>query len=163
MTRPGVKIKNTYVCPKCEEGVTADEKPTHCPACRAKFPAPGYAGFEDPVTITEQQERIKDEAAHMAFVVDLPVDIANNIMNDALNIIQTIPVKKVKVSDIRTMMRMAIQIGEVARKYEEFLLAGGTHTPDLFIKVGEDDESTTNRDGAQASAPLPTPLFPPVE
>jgi hypothetical protein len=99
----------------------------------------------------------------MAFVVDLPVDIANNIMNDALHIVQTIPAKKVRVSDIRTLMRMAIQIGDIARKYEEFLLAGGTHTPDLFIKVGEDDESTTNGNGAKTSAPLPTPLFPPLE
>jgi hypothetical protein len=117
-----------------------------------------------PTTITEQTAVINDRVAHIAFVLSMPIDIANDVMNDALNIIETIPGKKVKASDIRTLMGMAIKIGEIAKKYEEFLQAGGTHTPELFIKTsGDQNESQKTGDGTQASTTVPTPLFAPVE
>ena len=117
-----------------------------------------------PTTITEQTASVNDREAHIAFVLSVPIDIANDMMNDALNIIETIPGKKVKASDIRSLMGMAIRIGKIATKYQEFLEVGGTHTPELFIKTtGDQNESQTTGDGTKTSAAVPTPLFTPVE
>jgi hypothetical protein len=158
------KIKHIYTCPRCEESLTADEKPKQCPACQYHFPLVDDGGFTIPNTITEQSERILDSYAHRRFVLQLPIAVANNIMNDALNVIETIPGKKVRVSDIRNLMGMAIRIGEIAKKYEEFLLAGGTHAPELFLSSSGDPnhESATTRPREKATAPKPSPLFLPV-
>ena len=156
-------IKNTYICPRCEEGISAVEKPEVCPNCHFKLAMPGSGGFAVPTTIAEQQERIGDKKAHTEFILSLHIDTANNIMNDALNIIQTIPSKKVRTSDIRNLMGMAIQIGDIARKYEEFLKVGGAHTPELLIISGDDNEQSANGNGEKTTSSIPTPLFSSVD
>lgn len=157
------KIKMIYTCPKCEESTTAEDKPEKCGACGCKFPAVGAGGFVEPWTIEEQSVRIPDQKAKARFLLNLPIESASNIMNDALNIIQTIPGKKVKISDIRIIMGMAIQIGEIAKAYEKFLVAGGTHTADIFLQTGDTNELSATRNGEKTSAPKPTPLFAPME
>jgi hypothetical protein len=158
------KIKNVYTCPRCEEGITSDEKPEKCPGCGAKFPALGTSGFAEPVTISEQRQRLGDEVAHRRFVLSLKMEVANDIMNDALNIIQTIPVKKVPVADIRDLVGMAIRIGEIATKYHEFLAAGGTHTPELFIKKsGDTNGNAKTVHGGPPPTREPQPLFVPLD
>ena len=156
-------IKNTYVCPRCEEGITAATKPDFCPGCGFKL-SMNNTVFTVPVTIAEQQERISDKILHAKFILNLPIDTATNILNDALHIVQTIPGKKVLASDIRNLMGMAIQIGEIAKQYESFLAAGGTHTPGLFITTGEKtNELQKTRDGTKATAPVPTPMLTPLD
>lgn len=159
------KIKLVYTCPRCEEGITAVSKPEICPGCGAKFPATGSGGFMTPITITEQEARISDDIARTKFVLSLPLDTANNILNDALTIMQTLPGKKVKKSDIRIIMGIANRIGEIAKAYEQFLIAGGAHTPELFIKENGEhtNESTKTRAGEDSAAPKPTPLFTSLE
>jgi len=153
------RIKLTYVCPKCEEGITAETKPEICPGCGAKFPSMVDGGFVEPFTLAEQNLRINDERAFNRFVLNLPVETATNIMNDALNIIQSISGKKARKSDIRIMMGMAIQIGEIAKAYEQFFIAGGAHTPELFMKRGDTDDIQKNGNGEKSTTPKPTPLF----
>lgn len=159
------KIKHVYTCPRCEESITADGKPKQCPGCNYYFPLIADGGFTIPNTITEQAERVPDSFAHRNFVLKLPISVANNIMNDALNVIETIPGKKVKVSDIRNLMGMAIRIGEIAKKYEDFLLAGGVHTPELFLTPSSGDpnnEPSKTRARETTSATQPTPMLLPV-
>ena len=157
-------IKQIYTCPKCEESITSPNKPNHCPGCGYKFSLEGLVDFFLPTTVTEQAERIGDDKEHKQFLLEMPISSACNIMQDALNIIEIIPGKKVKVTDIRTIMGMAIKIGEVAKKYEDFLAAGGTHVPGLFITSGEsENEQQATTHGNAATARVPTPLFLPVE
>jgi hypothetical protein len=157
-----VSIKNTYICPRCEEGITGSNKPDFCPSCGFKLSLNSNQ-FTAPLTIAEQQERINNKVEHARFILELPIDTAASILNDALHIVQTIPGKKVRASDIRSLMGMAIQIGEVAKQYEEFLAAGGTHTPGLFITTGENEhEQQKTRDGEKAASPVPSPLFSPM-
>lgn len=161
-----VKIKPAFICPRCDEGITATSKPEHCPSCGLKF-SDVSNGFVTPITIAEQQERINDKDKHAKFILALPVDTATNILNDALHIIQTIPGKKVRASDIRDLMGMAIQIGDVAKKYEDFLAAGGVHTPGLFIKTktttGDGNELQKTTNGGTTPASVATPMLAPVE
>jgi hypothetical protein len=65
------------------------------------------------------------------------------MMNDSLNIIETIPAKNVRASDIRYLVMMAIRIGEIASKYHEYLEVGGKHVPSLYIKDGGASDAST--------------------
>lgn len=156
------KIKNIVTCPRCEESLVAEHiKPEYCPACGWKF-SKEISSFEIPETITAQLNRLQDKKKHVQFVLDLPVQVASNILNDALHILQTISGKKVPASDIRDIVGMAIRIGDVAKKYEEYLAAGGSHTPGLLLTTEEQHELQKNRDGGKNAAPVPTPLLAPV-
>jgi hypothetical protein len=159
-----MNIKQTYVCPRCEEGILASEKPKTCAGCGYKFSADYLDQFGEPETITEQAERINNNKLHTEFILSLPIESANNIVQDALDIIKTIPGKKVKVADIRTIMGLAIQIGDIAKQYESFLAAGGTHTPELLMTTGESKNESQKTTGGDAStARIPTPLFASME
>jgi hypothetical protein len=159
-----MNIKQTYVCPRCEEGITASEKPKTCSSCGYKFAADSIDQFGEPETISEQAERINNKKLHAEFVLSLPIESANNIVQDALDIVRTIPGKKVKVADIRTLMGLAIQIGEIAKQYESFLTSGGSHTPELLMTTGEStNELQKTTGGGEAATRVPTPLFSPME
>jgi hypothetical protein len=153
-------IKQTYVCPRCEEGITASQKPKTCAGCGYKFSTDNLDQFGEPETISEQAERINNKKLHAEFILSLPIESANNIVQDALDIIKTLPGKKVKVTDIRTIMGLAIKIGEIAKQYESFLVAGGTHTPELLMTTGDTkDESQKTANGDATATRIPTPLF----
>ena len=147
-----VKIKMIYTCPRCNESTTAEEKPEICGACGSKFPALGSGGYVEPLTIEEQYQRNLNVDAKLKFILSLPIESCNNIMNDALNILQSIPGKKVDVSGIRILMGLAIQIGEIAKAYEIFLASGGAHVPGLLIKSGDKNVISKNGDGETSPA-----------
>lgn len=145
-------IKAIYECPHCHAPLTATKRPDKCPACGYDF-GEAINEYKYPVTLHEQYERMQSRVAHHDAVIAMPVEKANHIMNDALNIIQTIPVKNVRASDIRSLIVMAIQIGQIATKYHEYLEAGGRHVPSLFFKEGDTSElpKTTAGEGAARS------------
>lgn len=133
-------IRTLYECPHCENQLLDSKRPEKCPACGYSFGEPGDE-FKYPVTLSEQLERIKNTKAHYRSILNMPIDKANNIVNDALNILETIPAKKVPTSDISYLIGMAIKIGDIAEKYHEYLAAGGKHVPSLFVKEeGDKDE-----------------------
>lgn len=134
-------IKTLYECPHCKETLTASRRPEKCPnpKCGYDF-GEALNEYKYPVTLGEQLERMLTKQVHHDAVIAMPIEKANFMMNDALNIIQTIPAKNVKASDIRHLVMMAIQIGEIATKYHEYLEAGGRHVPSLFIKEGDTNE-----------------------
>lgn len=126
-------IKSIYQCPRCEESMTVDTgRPKNCPGCGYEFSA-AVLGYKYPLTMHEQHEKLQKDAEHRQALLDMPIDKANSIMNDSLNIMQVLPGKIVTKSDIRELMGMAIKIGEIAKAYEAFLIAGGQHVPALFL------------------------------
>lgn len=126
-------IKSLYQCPRCEEGMTVDKgRPKNCPGCGYEF-SDAVLGYKYPLTMHEQHEKLRKDAEHRQALLDMPIEKANSIMNDSLNIMQILPGKIVTKEDIRHLMGMAIQIGEIAKAYETFLIAGGQHVPALFL------------------------------
>lgn len=150
-------ISMTYTCPRCEEGITAAKRPENCPGCGYTFAARRNY-LRAPHTLTEQREGLGDDSAHLRFLLDLPIEKANSMLNDALDIVRTIPAKKVSASDIRILMGMAKSIGEIALKYEEFLAAGGVHTPGLLLSKGAQNEPQKTTDGGKPRRGLTEPM-----
>lgn len=146
------KIKMIFTCPQCEESMTAFEKPEICGGCGAKFPAIGSGGYVEPITIEEQYQRLQDDSGKLKFILNLPIESCNNIMNDALNIMQTVSGKKIDVSGIRILMGLAIKIGEIAKAYETYLSTGGAHTPGLLMTTGAKNEPTKTGNGEEVAA-----------
>lgn len=75
------------------------------------------------------------------------------MVNDALNIIETLPAKKVPASDIRYLVEMAMKIGQIATKYDEYIRAGGKHVPSLFINEG-DTKNESESEPARRAPPI---------
>lgn len=134
-------IKQIYECPHCHETLTASRRPDKCPnpKCGYDF-GEAINEYKYPVTLREQFERMQSRHAHLDAVIAMPVEKALFMMNDALNIIETIPAKNVPASDIRNLVALAMRIGNIATKYNEYVEAGGRHVPALFIKEGDTNE-----------------------
>lgn len=141
-------IRHIYECPHCEAPITSQKRPDKCPECGYSF---GEAGldYKAPMTLSEQHERLSNDLAHYAAILDLSMEKANSIMNDALNIIETLSAKKVKTSDIRYLVQMGKKIGEIATKYDEFIVAGGKHGPSLFLIEGDTSDTKKTADGEE--------------
>jgi hypothetical protein len=141
-------IKSIYECPHCHAPLTASRRPDKCPACGYDF-GEAINEYKYPVTLHEQYERLQTKIAHCDAVLNMPIEKANHIMNDALNIIETIAAKNVRASDISYLIGMATQIGQIATKYHEFLQEGGRHVPSLYFKEGDarEPEETAVREG----------------
>jgi hypothetical protein len=146
------RILNTYECPHCSEPLISSKRPDKCPnpKCGYDF-GEAINEYKYPVTLREQLERMLTKAAHHDAVIGMPIVKANFMMNDALNIIETIAAKNVKTSDIRNLITMAIRIGDIATKYHEYLEAGGKHVPSLFIKEGDTGDVQKTTDGKGSS------------
>lgn len=144
-----IEIKTLYECPHCSSSLLSDKRPEICPSCKYEFGTGTTARYRYPITLSEQHEALKNVLQFNSIIVDMPVEKANFIVNDALNIIKTLPAKNVRVSDIRSLVTMAIQIGEIAKKYQEYLEAGGTHVPSLFIQDKEDKGGNKTRPGGE--------------
>lgn len=147
-------IKLIFECPRCKESIMASSRPDTCPACKYDFgsllPPKEVNGYQLPYTLTEQHLKLQNSLAYNEFVMGLPIEKANDILNDALNIIQLLGGKKSSVSDIRSLVQMGLKIGEVTEAYDTFLRAGGIHAPDLLLplqKEGTDNESKQSRIG----------------
>lgn len=142
-------IKQIYECPHCNAPLTASRRPEKCPACGYDF-GEAISEYKYPLTLREQFERMQTKQTHHDAVIAMPIEKANFVLNDALNIIETLPAKNVRASDIRTLVMMSIKIGNIATKYHEYLEAGGRHVPSLFFKEGDANEQlpqTTVREG----------------
>src|SRR5271157_5203577 len=109
-------VKALYECPHCHETLTASRRPEKCPGCGFDF-GEAINEYKYPMTLREQLERMNTSHAHYDAVLAMPVEKAQFIMNDAINIIETLPAKNVRVSDIRSLVMMAIKIGNIATKY----------------------------------------------
>jgi hypothetical protein len=134
-------IKTIYECPHCHETLTASRRPEKCPnpKCGYDF-GEALMEYKYPVTLQEQFERMKSKHAHLDSVIAMPIEKSMFMMNDALNIIETVSAKNVPASDIRSLVTMAMRIGNIATKYNEYIEAGGRHVPALFIKEGDKNE-----------------------
>lgn len=144
-------LKNVYLCPRCNEGITSEVRPKLCPGCRYEFARPNQAGYIAPLTLTEQFAKFKNTGVFAKFVAELPIEKANDILNDAHTIIASLAAKNASVSDIRILVEFAKGIGEIACRYDEFLRAGGKHAHSLLnpptIKETQDGNTTTDGDG----------------
>ena len=144
-------VKQCYECPNCKEPLIASRRPDKCPnpKCGYDF-GEAINEYKYPVTLREQYERMQSKNAHLDAVIAMSVDKGLFILNDALNIIETMPAKNVPASDIRNLVAVAMKIGNIATKYNEYIEAGGRHVPALFIKEGDKNEQlpkTTNGEG----------------
>ena len=90
------------------------------------------APYTPPYTLTEQHEKYLDSKTYVEVLLDLPINKANSIMNDALSLIEVLAGKNTSTSDIRNIVGMAIKVGEIAKAYDQFLSVGGKHVPSFF-------------------------------
>lgn len=144
-----IEIKTLYECPHCKSSLLSEKRPEVCPSCNYEFSAGTVQRYRYPHTLSEQHEAINNAMQFHTVIADMPIAKANFIVNDALNIIKTLPAKNVRVSDIRSLVTMAIQIGEIAKKYQEYLEVGGTHVPSLFIQDKEEKGGNKTRLGGE--------------
>ncbi len=150
-------VKNVFVCPRCEEGITAEKRPAKCPSCKFDFSA-GVRGYVPPITYAEQLEKLQDPRGHTEALLGIDINKMNDMLNDALNIVETLPAKKVKVSDIRTAVGLAIRIGKIAEAYHKFLEEGGKHTPSLLLPSGGSNELPKKSDGGDSTGDVSIPV-----
>jgi hypothetical protein len=95
-----MQIKTIYECPRCEEIIPGETKPEHCPECGADLmdTEEELRGYSYPVTMTEQHIKFKEDALFYDALIMMPITKANDIMNDALFLMETIAAKNVPVS-----------------------------------------------------------------
>lgn len=147
-------VLNIYQCPRCEEHITARQKPKQCVSCGYEFPEDTRPSYMPPMTFSEQHVKYNNEKDMYKAALGITPQKAEYIVLDALLILQTIPGKICRPEDIRNLIGAAKSIGELANAYEAFLQARGKHVPSLYIK--ETDNESTSTTGADASASNPT-------
>jgi hypothetical protein len=130
------QIQAMFQCFSCEETILAPTRPKTCPGCGYDW-GDAASKFKAPYMLSEQNERFKNRTAYRDAILDLPVAKMNAVLNDALNIIETLSAKNVRISDISQVVKMAIEIGKIATAYDAFIRAGGKHGPSLFFKEGD--------------------------
>lgn len=150
-------VKQCYECPHCHEPITASRRPEKCPNPKCGYDFGEAANeYKYPVTLREQLERMNSKNAHLDAVIAMSVDKALFILNDALNILETVSAKNVPASDIRNLIAIGIRIGNIATKYNEYIEAGGRHVPALFLKEGDKNEPvSTKPNGKGPSGSVP--------
>lgn len=126
-------IQHIYICPRCEEGITAHAPGSSCPKCKLILGLPDN-GFRPPVTLHEQSLKLNDETQHRKTLVDLAYAKSESMLLDALGIIEMIPAKKHRGSDISRLVDIAMRIGDIARGYDAYIKAGGRHVPTLYFE-----------------------------
>jgi len=133
-------IKNIFVCPKCDEGITAEGSIDKCPSCGHILGSMGQF-YKEPLTYAEQHQKYQDTNRFRDAIIALPAQKAEYILLDALRVIETLAGKKVVPQDIRKIVETAMSIGDIAKSYDAYLRAGGKHVPSLFI----DDNKNKNK------------------
>lgn len=155
-----VIIKGIYECPKCHEPISSSQRPDFCPSCHYDFSeVEDLKHYRYPLTLTEQNAKLDDgRGSRLLYdaVIDMPIDKAKDMLNDAFFILQTISAKNTPVSDIRDLIKLGIRIGEVARTYENFLKASGKHVPDLYIKSSSSQEAENENSEKNRGREIPT-------
>jgi hypothetical protein len=148
------QIKNIFQCPRCDHDITSIGTTTSCPSCGLPLGNSHVDPYTPPYTFTEQHTKLEDTEQYVKTLTDLNINKANNIVNDALTIFETIAGKNTSVSGIGSLVRMGIRIGEIAKAYDNFLSVGGKHVPSYFIKTppGESNVTETIGDGKKPSS-----------
>jgi hypothetical protein len=148
-----VNIKQIYTCPQCGESITSTKRPDHCPKCNYSFGEEGVE-YKLPLTMNEQRSKFQDDRDFYEAILTMPLEKANNIMNDALNIAELLPAKNSSQTDIRNLVEMAIKLGSIAQRYKDFLAAGGIHVPTLFLNDSSPGvlSDNTKKKGARSDA-----------
>lgn len=151
-------IKSVFLCPRCEEGITSIEITASCPNCGLPLGKQALDPYTPPYTFSEQNEKYLHREQLLNVLENLPIEKANSIVNDALLIIENIAGKKTRVEGIRTLMGMAIRIGEVATAYENFLKAGGRHYPSFFIQQQQQNQENQSESTRERMVELAPPI-----
>jgi hypothetical protein len=115
-----------------------------CPNCGLPLGRQPELPYTPPRTLTEQHEKYKDTELLTNTILDLPIEKANSIVNDALAIVELLPGKKNTVSDIRIIVELAIRIGNIASAYHKYLEDGGKHVPAFFTNKHQHNQEQTN-------------------
>lgn len=133
-------IQLCYICPRCDHALASIDNVTACPSCGLPLGKQDVDPYTPPYTLSEQHYKYLNSDRLVSVLADMPIEKANNIMNDALIIIENVAGKKTRVEGIRELMQMAIRIGEIASAYEKFLQAGGRHHPTHHIKTEQQQQ-----------------------
>lgn len=141
-------IENIFVCPKCDHAEPAAVKPRYCKECGYSFIENDFSKYYNPITLTEQFTKLKDVEGLRDAVLDLPLEKAISILEDAKSIVETIGGRKDRTMDIRPLVECAIRIGGIAKAYDDFLRAGGRHIPSLYTN---NDNSEVSDESSKAS------------
>ena len=150
------EIRHIYQCPRCDSGVTATASTTECPQCGLALGVQaGGRGFNPPLTLFEQQIHRNDKAGHLRALLELPHEKVMAVLQDALNIMEAIAVKKASATDIRSVVELGTRIGDIAKAYDAFIHAGGRHTPAIFLAI----EAETPPPAPPKTTPSPQPLW----
>ena len=137
------KIMKIYGCPQCGESITSSRPVTRCPACKYSMGNRRYA-FDTPNSLTKQSQLVRDDTLLTQKVLELTQDETLDALNDAVLILQTLPAKKCRITDIRPLVEAGIKIGRIAKAYDHYLRAGGQHVPSLFI-TNTKNKTKTNK------------------
>lgn len=137
-------IKNIYVCPRCEEGIVTNQAgSTVCPTCGMVVGPSQTAYYKPPLTLHEQHQKLCSDSQHLNVIIELTQDKTLGILQDALNILETVAVKKLPVAGIRPIVEIGMKIGAIASAYDAFLQAGGAHVPGVHIELDTINKSNT--------------------
>lgn len=128
-------IQTIFVCPRCEENITSIDTAAKCPSCGLPLGHSEVEPYTPPYTFTEQHHKLQDAKLLASVLADLDTNKMNSIVNDALSIFETISGKNCDTPDISTVMKMGMRIGEIAKAYDSYLMAGGKHVPAFFVKT----------------------------
>ena len=152
-------IKQIFLCPRCENGITSVESTTSCPSCGLPLGKQLLDPYVPPYSFSEQHLKYTNTELLLDVLSSLPIEKANSIMNDALLVIENIAGKKTPVEGISLVVKMAIRIGEIAKAYEDFLTAGGKHFPSFLAQQQqqnqEKQDESKNQMGRDPTSALP--------
>jgi hypothetical protein len=137
-------ISGIFLCPRCEAEVLSIKTAFSCPNCGLPLGRQPVAPYTPPYTLFEQHEKYQDKEAFVNVVINLPIEKANSMLNDALAVIELIAGKINSTSDIRIVMGLARKIGDIANAYHTYLEVGGKHVPNFFNKQQNQNEEQNN-------------------
>ena len=152
-----VQVSVCYVCPRCSAGITSLEHTVSCPGCGLPLGIQKNDPYTPPYTLTEQHEKYRQPDALLDALAQLPTEKMNNIINDALLILENIGGKKTHVSDIRLAVQMGVKIGKIAEAYEIFLENGGKHYPTHQLHKQKQTQEKHNESERRPVVPEPSP------
>ena len=133
-----VKINTIMVCPRCQEANTGEAESINCGHCGFPLGAQtaNVKAYTTPYTLTEQHAKYGDDKKYLEAIMKMDLDKMMSIMNDALNIVEILPTCKNSPNvGISNLIGLAKSIGDIARAYENYLIAGGKHPPDTIANA----------------------------
>jgi hypothetical protein len=115
--------------------MTSEQLNIECPSCGLLLgKKDNFTPYTYPYTLCEQHYKYEDQEKFLERLRDMPLEKAMSVLNDALNIVETIGAKNLETPGISSLVGLAMKIGEVAKAYQAFLEAGGRHVPGVLLK-----------------------------